>query len=143
MKRCGRRVASRPARARTAISRVLNITNPAYLPEELTDYEAGLKTEFFDKRTRVNLSEFYYDYINIQVIRFTNGIQTVVNGAGAEVYGLDVDDVYEVARGLRLSGGFEVEHAEFTAFPGAVFSTPKPTGGPRCSPARPRASASP
>ena len=120
---------------------VLNITNPAYLPEELTAYEAGLKTEFFDKRARINLAGFYYDYNNIQVIQFTNGVQSIVNGAGAEVYGLDVDYAYEITRGLRVSGGFEVEHAEFTSFPGAVFSTPKPTGGATLFPATPRASA--
>ena len=108
---------------------VLNITNPAYLPEELTAYEAGVKTEFLDKRARLNVAGFYYNYDNIQVIQFTNGIQSIVNGAGAEVYGVDVDYAYEIARGLRVSGGFEAEHAEFTSFPGAVFSTPKPTGG--------------
>lgn len=91
---------------------VLNINNPAYLPESLTAYEGGFKAEFFEKRTRLNVSGFYYDYSNIQVIQFTNGVQLVVNGAGAELY-----------------GGLEVEHSEFTSFPGAVFSTPKPTGG--------------
>ena len=35
--------------------------------EELTDYEAGLKAQFFDRRLLVNGAAFYYDYINKQL----------------------------------------------------------------------------
>ena len=103
--------------------------NPAYLPEKLTAYEVGLKTELLDRRLRLNLAGFYYDYTNLQVIQFVGLTQTVVNGPGAKLYGLDVDFEAQIARGLRASGGIEIEHSEFTNYPGAVFSTPRPTGG--------------
>lgn len=108
---------------------VLNPSNPSYLPEELKAYEIGMKSEFFDKRARVNFSAFDYNYTNIQVIEFTNGIQTIVNGAGAKLYGLDVDSEFEIVEGLHVTASLEIEHSYFTSFPGAVFSTPKPTGG--------------
>uniref|UniRef100_UPI0035CB3EC9 TonB-dependent receptor n=1 Tax=uncultured Sphingomonas sp. TaxID=158754 RepID=UPI0035CB3EC9 len=108
--------------------------NPAYLPEKLTSYEAGLKTELLDRRVRLNLAAFYYDYTNLQVIQFVGVTQTVVNGPGANLYGLDVDLEAQLARGLRISGGFEIEHTEFSDYRGAVFSTPRPSGGAIISP---------
>ena len=108
---------------------VINPGNPAYLPEKLTAYEAGLKTELFDNRVRFNVAGFYYDYSNVQVIQFLAGAQTVVNGASAKLYGIDADFEAELGQGLRLSGGFMVEHSEFTDYNNAVFSTPRPTGG--------------
>lgn len=108
-----------------------NIINPSpgYLPEKLTAYEAGLKTEWFDRRLRLNLAGFFYNYSNVQVIQFVGVAQTVVNGAKARLYGLDVDFEARPLPGLRLSGGAEIEHTEFTDYRSAVFSTPKPAGG--------------
>ena len=108
---------------------VINPGNPAYLPEKLTAYEAGLKTELLDKRLRFNLAAFYYDYKNVQVIQFLAGAQTVVNGAVAELYGLDADFEAQLSSELRLSGGFMIEKSRFVDYPNAVFSTPNPAGG--------------
>ena len=108
---------------------VINPGNPAYLPEKLTAYEVGLKTELFDNRVRFNVAGFYYDYTNVQVIQFLAGAQTVVNGASAKLYGIDADFEAQLGQGLRLSGGFMIEHSEFTDYNNAVFSTPKPGGG--------------
>lgn len=108
-----------------------NIINPSpgYLPEKLTAYEVGLKNELFDRTLRLNIAGFYYDYTNLQVSQFVGIAQQVVNGAAARLYGVDVDFDAEVGSGLRLSGGFEIMHSEFTDYRNAVFSTPRPTGG--------------
>ena len=37
-----------------------------YDPETITAYEAGIKNEFLDRRLRLNLTGFYYDYSNYQ-----------------------------------------------------------------------------
>lgn len=108
---------------------VINPGNPAYQPEKLTAYEAGLKTQLLDNRVRFNLAAFYYDYTNVQVIQFLSGAQTVANGAAAKLYGLDADFEAELSSELRLSGGFMIEHSEFTSYDNAVFSTPRPGGG--------------
>ncbi len=109
-----------------------NVGSPAsssYLPESLRAYEVGVKSQLLDRRLRLNLAGFYYQYTNVQVSQLTAGMLTVANGAGAELYGLDADVEAQLAPGLRLSGGIELEHAVFTSYPGAVFSTPLPTGG--------------
>lgn len=108
---------------------VINPGNPAYLPEKLTAYEAGLKTQLLENKIRLNLAGFYYDYTNVQVIQFLAGAQTVVNGAKAELYGLDVDFEAQLSSELRLSGGFMIEHSRFVDYPNAVFSKPNPAGG--------------
>lgn len=108
---------------------ILNPANPAYAPERLDAYEAGLKTELFDRRLRLNIGGFYYDYNNLQVTQFVGISQTIVNGAKARLYGVDVDLEARVTPDLRLSGGFEVLDAKFTSYPNAVGSTPRATGG--------------
>ena len=108
---------------------ILNPGNPAYLPEQLDSYEAGFKTELFDRRLRLNAGGFYYDYTNLQVTQFVGVSQTVTNGAKARLYGLDVDFTARATPELTLSGGLELMHARFTSYPGAVGSIPKPAGG--------------
>lgn len=108
---------------------ILNPANPAYLPERLDAYEAGVKTELFERRLRLNVGGFYYDYNNLQVTQFVNLAQSVVNGAKARIYGLDVDFNARATQELTFSGGFELLHAEFTSYPNAVGSIPRPTGG--------------
>ena len=44
-----------------------SITYSAYDPEEITMYEAGMKSEFFDHRLRVNVKGYAGDYKNAQL----------------------------------------------------------------------------
>lgn len=108
---------------------IVTPANNAYLPEKLKAYEAGLKTELLDRNLRLNLSAFYYDYSNLQVIQFIGVTQQVVNGPGAKIYGLDMDFQAQLSDDFRMSGGFEWKHSKFTNFEGAAFSTPRPGGG--------------
>ena len=108
-----------------------NSVSPAtapYKPEKLKAYEAGIKSELFDRKLRLNAAGFYYDYTNLQVIQFVNTIQTVTNGPKAELYGLDVDFEARPIDAFRLSGGFEVLHSRFVSYPGAIFGVLGPAG---------------
>lgn len=91
------------------------ITAPAafrsYQPEQTTTYEGGIKTEFFDRRLRVNGAVFYTDYEDIlQTDIFVNptGGQTVVsrNGGKARSYGAELDIAFRATKALTLSGGY-------------------------------------
>ena len=53
-------VTARPFTAKQAI-------NGTFDPETLTAYEAGIKTDLFDRRLRLNVSGFYNNYKNIQL----------------------------------------------------------------------------
>ncbi|WP_327752263.1 TonB-dependent receptor (plasmid) [Sphingobium sp. SJ10-10] len=96
---------------------------PAYLPEQLDDWEVGLKSQFLDRRVTFNVTGFYYKYQNIQVAQFVNNSQTVRNGARAELYGVDVDLTAKLATGLTVSSGLELLHPYFTQYNGAQFGT--------------------
>ncbi|MGK2911801.1 MAG: TonB-dependent receptor [Sphingobium sp.] len=109
---------------------IATASTPAYLPETLDDWEAGLKTQLFDRRVTLNAGGFYYKYKNLQVITFINGLSpTTTNGARAELYGLDVDFKARLGDDVELSGGFEYLHTKFSSYPNASISTPRPTGG--------------
>lgn len=102
---------------------------PPYAPETIKSYEAGLKTELFDRRVRFNVGGFYYDYSNVQISQVINNASTVSNAASARLYGVDVDFEALLATGLQLSGGFEVLDAKFTKFDNAQVARPNPAGG--------------
>ena len=106
-----------------------NPNNLPYLPEILNAYEIGLKSEFLDRRLRVNLAPFYYDYKNIQVTNYIGALVNFYNGAAAKLYGIDLDGSFQVTKSFRLSTTAEALHSRFASFPGADFSTPIPTGG--------------
>lgn len=108
---------------------VLNPVNPPYQPEQLDAYEVGVKTELFDRRLRLNIGGFYYNYANLQVTQFVGIAQAIVNGAKAELYGIDVDFNARVTPEFTLSGGLEGLHSKFSQYNNAVGSTPRPTGG--------------
>lgn len=84
----------------------------SYQPEQTTTYEGGLKTEFLDRRLRLNGSAFYTDYKDIlQTDIFINpvgGGQTVVsrNGGKARGYGAEIDVAFRMTKALTVSGGY-------------------------------------
>ena len=108
---------------------VLSPTSPAYAPETIKSYEAGLKTELFDRRLRFNVAGFYYDYNNIQISQIINNVSVISNAATARIYGADIDFEARLAAGLSLSGGLELLHARFRQFDNAQLATPLPAGG--------------
>jgi iron complex outermembrane receptor protein len=97
---------------------------PGFQPETLTAYETGLKTDLFDRRVRFNVAAFYSTYKNIQVTQYTKISIETVNGAGARTYGVDADVTAVLAPGLELTGGFTIDHATFTSFPGCGDAAP-------------------
>lgn len=106
---------------------VTSLTNAAASPETLDSYEIGLKNQFFDRKLRVNLAGFYYDYSNLQVRQNVGSpIATfIVNAAQARIYGLDVDFEARPTRALRIAGGFEVMSAKYTRFPSGLANFPE------------------
>ena len=103
--------------------------DPAFKPEILDAYEAGVKSEYFGGRLRVNAAAFYYDYSNLQVAVFTNDQPGLATGGGAVIYGTDWDLVAKVTPSLTLTAGLSLLHDRFTSSPDALFFIQQPTGG--------------
>jgi len=100
-------------------------------PEKLDAYEAGIKTELMDRTVRLNLAGFYYDYQNIQVTQYVPaGTGTaILNGAAAELYGIDAEIEARLSDTVRVFGGANWLHAEYSDFRNAPINTPVPGPG--------------
>ena len=96
-----------------------DLNDQPYQPEKLDAYEAGFKTELFDRRIRLNPAVFYYKYSQIQVTQFQANATFIRNAAKAELYGFDLDAEWKASDALSFNGGLEWIHSEFKSFPNA------------------------
>ncbi|EIZ77383.1 TonB-dependent receptor [Novosphingobium sp. Rr 2-17] len=82
--------------------------------EMVTNYEAGIKTELFDRRVRANVSVFRMNYDNMQ-IGITAASQNVVKNAGkAAIQGLEGDFMVKPLSNLTLSSTFSYNDFKYT-----------------------------
>lgn len=72
-------------------------------PEKLTDYEGGIKAEFFNHKLRTNLAGFYYDYTNLQLQRIVGSAAIPLNAGKAIVKGVEAELAVRPVRNLELS----------------------------------------
>jgi iron complex outermembrane receptor protein len=88
-----------------------------YDNETLDAYEVGLKSEFLDRRVRLNVSGFYYDYKNQQVFAqaLRNGLTVLVldNAANSKVYGGEAEITARPIQPLTLTAGVSLLHAKY------------------------------
>ncbi|MES2042732.1 MAG: TonB-dependent receptor [Pseudomonadota bacterium] len=97
-------------------------------PETIDAYEVGYKLS--SGGMSFNLSSYYYDYKNLQVTtRTPAGLQTLLNAASAEIYGVDADLSIRLAEGLRLRVAGAYTHSKYKDFTNAPFFAPLPAGG--------------
>jgi iron complex outermembrane receptor protein len=107
----------------------INPTQQAVNPEILDAYEIGLKSELFDRRLRLNVSGFYYDYKDIQLqLVSSTGRAFLQNAASARLYGLDLDATALVATGLTFRGGLTLLNSKYKDFPNAQTYLPNVAG---------------
>jgi iron complex outermembrane receptor protein len=85
-------------------------------PETLTSYEVGLKSEFFNRRARLNLTGFYYDYEDMQQSVFVGTLSLLQNASKARIKGIEIETMALVTPELTLhmSGGYtDAKYKEF------------------------------
>jgi iron complex outermembrane receptor protein len=75
---------------------------PAFNPEFVTTYEAGVKTEWLARTLRLNATAFHSDYKDQQVAFLSNGVEFGTNTMNAKISGLELESVWQPARGVRL-----------------------------------------
>lgn len=97
--------------------------------EVMDAFEAGLKTDLFNRRLRFNAAAFYYDDHNRQVLAIINGFQQVFDAEEAISYGMDADLTWQATRNLSFIAGVSTIHAYYSKFTQAPFSTLASPGG--------------
>ncbi|HEX3888726.1 MAG TPA: TonB-dependent receptor [Phenylobacterium sp.] len=80
----------------------------SYAPDTLTNYEVGLKQDFFDRRLQVNLSAYYMDWDNVQIALFQpcclGNTTFLVNGPSYTIKGAELQFTARPLEELTLSG---------------------------------------
>src|SRR3546814_577328 len=76
---------------------------PAFDPEIVTNYEAGLKLQTADRRLLLNLAAFQLDYSNLQVVIFNRIEPQTQNGGQATIRGFEAEFQATPVDGLNLS----------------------------------------
>lgn len=104
-------------------------------PETLISYEVGLKSTLFDRRLRMNLSAFYYDYSDLQVLSVNVQAGSAVptlgldNAADAKIKGIEAEIFAKPTDWLDIGLNFGVLDAKFKNYlSGAIDPV---TGDPR------------
>lgn len=103
-------------------------------PEFLTAYEVGLKSTLFDRRLRLNLSAFWYDYVDLQVLSVNqqgSGIPTLGldNAADAEIKGIEGEILARPVDGLDIGLNFGLLDAKYLNYTSGAIDPD--TGLPR------------
>jgi outer membrane receptor protein involved in Fe transport len=92
-----------------------------YAPDSLTNFEIGVKTELFDRRLQVNLSAYYMDWDNVQLVFFNpaalGNTSFGVNGPNYNVKGVEAQVVARILPGLTAQGSATYNHETQTSSP--------------------------
>jgi len=98
-------------------------TSDPFLPEDVTDYELGLKSTFLDNRLRLNLAAYYTDYTNIQRTVLTPGFSpgsppttATKNAASAKIKGVEAELSAAPVDNLVLTGTMAYIDAHYSEF---------------------------
>jgi len=94
-----------------------------YGPQKLDAWELGLKSEFLDRRLRLNISAYYNDFSNLQVtiaapnpLAAGQPLNIVGNSARAKVPGVDVDITAKLSPKLTAQLGYAYVDARITGY---------------------------
>ncbi|MBP7334292.1 TonB-dependent receptor [Niveispirillum sp.] len=107
---------------------VKTLSGVTFDAESVVNYEAGVKTELFGRRLRLNLAAYrqrFKDFQQAQNIIDPNPaagtlptvINVITNAARVRSQGIEADFDASLLPGLRLSGGVGFNHAYFRSFP--------------------------
>lgn len=94
----------------------LGAGRPAVNPEQVDAYEAGLKSQWLDRKLRLNVAGFYYNYTDLQVGKVVNSVLVLENAATAKIYGLEAELTADISPRLQVNANGSWLHARFSDF---------------------------
>ena len=110
---------------------------PPARPETATDYEIGLKSDWFEHRLRANIALYQTDYSNKQetAIVILSGVQStpIVNAASARIRGFEGEFTAVPMKGLTLTATVDYLHGVYQKFGTANCGRPAQTSADLCA----------
>lgn len=98
----------------------LAVANATFRPEYLTAYETGFKTDWLDRKLRVNGAFFWYDYKNLQVARIIGSVSSatplIANAASSTIKGLELEITAHPTRTTTLGLSYGYLDAKYDNF---------------------------
>jgi iron complex outermembrane receptor protein len=110
---------------------------PGFAPEDVWAYEAGIKTQAFDRKLTVNGNIFYYDYKNMQVGQIVNLQSVLTNAAKSRIYGAELEVSARPVAGLELGMTAAYLNARYQNFCTGDPTQPTAPISPGCDAANP------
>jgi len=144
LEQCGlqNKLSATPTHPGTIYTTTANFPNvnsqgvPQFNSDSVWDYEIGTKNELFDHRALFNLTGYFERWMDPQVATNISGFGFTVNGANANIYGLEAEFRANLGGGFDFDTDWGYTHSTFLAdspidgIPSgfAVPDTPKITG---------------
>lgn len=89
-------------------------------PERTKNVEVGFKSEWLDRRLRINGSVFATDYRNLQIFAFDPFAgQVTVNANKVRIWGAELEAVARLADGLTIDGSVGYTHSRTRDYDGS------------------------
>ena len=102
---------------------IVGSTDISFGPEKAWSFEAGIKSDLFDHKLRINAAGFYTDYKDLQVSALVGAAFQIRNAAAAHIKGFEVEVTGRPVRALELNAGAGYTDATYADFPGCAPST--------------------
>ncbi len=109
----------------------------AYAPDNLTNYEIGLKTDLFDRKVTFNLSAYYMKWEDTQVGFFNpaagfGNTAFATNGPTYEIKGIETQIIARIMDGLTLQGSATYNDSQQANAPCFIANNPTASGFGSC-----------
>ena len=102
-------------------------------PENATSYEAGIKSDLFDRRVRANLSIFTTNYDDMQVSQLLGSGVTLNNAGKATISGAELEITAYITPNLLVEASAGYVNAEYDEFQNCTVPTSLGGGSTDCS----------
>lgn len=104
-------------------------------PEKVTAWEAGIKTQFFDRMLTLNAAAFYNKFDDIQIDFVADPVNTAIvataNAGKASIKGVELDAAFRPSADFSLHGSFSYlkpDMKRVEVLPGSIFDGPHTPG---------------
>ncbi len=129
--------AGKPTASKTGTKNFQLLVPAAYAPDNLTNWEVGLKTDLFDRKVTFNLSAYYMEWKNIQIGFFNpaagfGNTAFAANGPTYHIKGVEAQIIARPMDGLTIQGSGTYNDSKQANSPCFIVNNPTATDFGKC-----------